>query len=256
MWIYRLPDFGLTLMFAGGFAVLAALMPTLFHRVLRIPVVAQRDAVAFEAYKTLVTITALVLAFSLLQAQINFRNVGERLDREASNLVQFDTMATRFGTPDAAALHPLVKRYLRTVLGEEWKRQDAGDGSPQAEAMLERIEQRVMALEPGTARQRVLYGMLLRTLDDLKDQRDARLAAATTALPSAFWQTVQGLFLLLLIFAGFMPATLERRLYLGSQAAALGLLASLVVIIDHPLSGQTSLGPEPLMHAQMLIDRY
>ena len=86
-----------------------------------------------------------------------------------------------------------------------------------------------------------------RLLDNVSDAREARLASASWALPGLFWWTVLALMALLIGLSALMERTPERTLAMSGVAISLSLMLALVIVIDGPFDGETSVQPTAIM---------
>ena len=87
---------------------------------------------------------------------------------------------------------------------------------------------------------------MLKSLDVIAESRESRLDAAKIALPTVYWIVVWFAMCVLVVASGTVVRTPFRTLFLASQAAVLGAFIGVGFITDHPLKGQTSVGPDAL----------
>jgi hypothetical protein len=117
-WIYGLPDLGIVLLFGLVGACLLAGVPFLREKLLRIKVPSAHSEATDKALGVVTSFTGVVLAFSLVQAHGNLRNLEVQVGVEAHNLAQLDRLILRYGDPATdpirAALHDYAKSIVRT----------------------------------------------------------------------------------------------------------------------------------------------
>jgi hypothetical protein len=118
-----------------------------------------------------------------------------------------------------------------------------GRRSETVERLYNELALGVRQLEPLKQREQSLYNELLRSVDELGDLREARVAATALGVPALYWWTLAALFTLLALIALMMPATLERALTLGGLVCATGLMLTMVIITDGPFEGQARVLP-------------
>jgi len=92
-------------------ATLAVGVPLLREKLLRIHVPPEQCDTTRNAFTVVIGFTGLVLAFSLVQAQINLRNLEAQVGTEAHNLAQMDRFLVRFGDPQNAVLRASLRDY-------------------------------------------------------------------------------------------------------------------------------------------------
>ena len=181
------------------------------HRVLGFPTPPEQGGNAWDAYRVVVSLTALVLAFSLVQAQTNSRNVEAELRHEASTLVEAAHDLQRLGA-EAAGLRAMLLDYGRTIIGEEWLLLTAGGRSQRADGLLVALERATRVIAPrgqaaAGAGAAPRPGDFVWRLERLSDLREERITSATLRLPHAFWRALAALVLVTIVLAGAMPWT-------------------------------------------------
>ena len=68
-------------------------------------------------------------------------------------------------------------------------------------------------------------------------------------MPPVFWDAVLVLAGLMLVLAGLVDREAEGRLTIEMGGIAIALLLALVIIIDGPFKGESSVSPEPIQKA-------
>lgn len=248
-WIYEFPDDAII-----GLAVLAvtgttALALVLVRSVLRVRLKPDQGKEVMDAYRSVVSLTALVLAFSLVQAMLNLRRVESDVRREAAELVAADHALLHMGDAQAGALRALLLGYARTVLTEEWPMLVARGRSAEAGAALAtmlRVNRAAAASNPERAATHTAFG---RQIDELSDLREARITAAALQLPRAFWRATGVLLMLGILLVSVVPWTVQHLLSALVLSAVLGVLVALVAIVDVPFRGESGVKPTELRRA-------
>jgi hypothetical protein len=246
-WIYDIPNIGVTLLFGIAGACLLAGAPFLREKVLRIRVPSAYSEATDKALAVVISFTGVVLAFLLVQATGNLRNLETQVATEAHNIEQMDRLFLRSGDPAISALRGALRDYANSIVRDEWPELRKGRSSEQTTALFRPISRGTFAIEPPPGRQSLIYAEILKKVDELSAEREARIVAATKLeLPSIFWETIIGLLTILLLLATFSECTFGRAVALGCQGFGLALLVALVFIFDEPFKGQTSVSPEPI----------
>ena len=245
-WLYALPDAAIILGFAlvlGG-AVAGLPFAIGIFPVLR-PSSENTDFI-LRIQSTLFTMTGFALAFTLVQAQGNFRRVEAIVQAEASQINTLDRMLTRYGDPSVAAIRPALLAYANSIVKEEWPKMANETGHDATLRAFVPVAREVTAIDAAPGRQTSLYSEMLKSLDVIAESRESRLDAAKIALPTVYWIVVWFAMCVLVVASGTVVRTPFRTLFLASQAAVLGAFIGVVFITDHPLKGQTSVGPDAL----------
>jgi hypothetical protein len=210
-----------------------------------------RDTAAFDAYKAVMAMAGVVLAFSLVQANANLREAETMVARETAAFAQVDRALLRFGGPDMAAIRALLAAYGESRVRIEWPSLASVGRDAGTDDRYTALSRAARAIEPASMRQQALYADLLRGLDDLSEDRELLIQDAKTELPVFFWIVSCGFLALGLVLALLTDATLNRAVSLGGVAAGVGLLMAFVMIVDQPFRGETSVSPAPI---QTMLD--
>ncbi len=251
-WIYTLPDDGITVLLVVavvGADAVAALAYRLFTRAWLPPTSA---GLLLNSFRLVITLTALVLAFSLVQAQTNLREIQTLLTREASALDLAERESQHLDGQAAADLRVRLIDYGRAIITNEWPLLARGQRSTRLNNTYADLMHLSASIEQNTGRQDVAYNDLLKNLDLLAYLRDERITAATNRLPAAFWHAIEAMTLVSVLLAAAIPATLPHRLSTLLPSAALAVLIALVIIVDVPFQGQSAIRPTEL---QQVLDQ-
>jgi hypothetical protein len=199
-----------------------------------------------RAQSTLITVTGIVLAFSLVQAQGNLRQAEELVAKEASTLNTLDRLLLRYGD-QAAALRPLLWTYTTSVIEDEWPALRDGQRSPDTGLKLAPLSRAVFQLDPQPGRQVTIYGEMIKSIDEIVDEREQRVSTANLQLHSEFWLVTFLLGLILVALSTVIEAVAYHTLSIAAQGLALALLAALVFCSDGPFKGNISVSPAPII---------
>ena len=208
---------------------------------------------ASDAYKAVASSMIFVLAFAVYQVQANFRNAEISVEKEAVQLNLMDRSLLRYGAPEALALRGLELEYAQLVIDKEWPLMQKFSRSDQVDATFDKLTASLKVLMPQNPNQQAQLSAFQRTLDETSDLREARLSMTSKSLPSLYWWTIAGLLVLLVVLVTFTNATWDKLPGHAGQICAVGLLLSLVIIIDGPFRGDTNVGPEAISQVVKVI---
>ena len=251
-WLYDLPNSCIVALF--GLIGAALFVGVLFLRVklFRFQTHADHAKAAHDALAVVIGFAGLILAFSLVQEQINVRNLEAGVGTEADNLSQLDRLLVRFGNPGDDALRLSLREYANSIVNDEWPEQSKGGASGRTAKLFRELSENVSAIDPTPGRQSLMYTEMLKKIDELNLARAARLVAADNIkLAPIFWETIGFLILTLLVLASFSESTfsLGGAMALACQGFAVTLLVSLVFIYDRPFKDKTTLSSKPIVNA-------
>lgn len=242
--LYSLPDLSVAVLFSVVIAVAFSLAPLLRARLFG--EVSENSAEHARTTMTAITgFTGAVLAFSLVQAQGNLRAVEKTVTTEAMQLLQMDRILANYGDGQVVAIRIALRTYAQSVVADEWPKLSAGGDSQVTADLFRSLSQKMLAIEPASARQNIIYGDLVKMVDQLAESRQDRLSATDLALPPIYWETIGFLMVLLIGFSAFVEP--RRAVSLGGLGVGLALLITLVFIFDQPFLGNISVTPDPMV---------
>ena len=253
--IHRLPDVAILCLVVLVVAGLSMAAPHVGRRGLRLRVNASRSEATLDAYKAVMTMTGVVLAFALVEANGNLHAIEGLVAREGAALAAADRALLRSGNPQLAVLRPSLAAYGRSVVEDEWPLLAEVERSDATDDAYDEISKRARAVSPTDARQQAMFAELLKALDDLADLREQRIAESEADLPPFFWVAAAGLLLVAFVLALLTADTLATSVSLGAAAAAVALVFSFVAIVDQPFEGETSVKPKEIVKALALNAR-
>ena len=253
--LHLLPDIAILIIVVGVVSGVAMLAPHLAQRVLRIRAEETRHAAALDAFKAVMGMTGVVLAFALVEANNNLHAIEGIVGKEAAAIAATDRALLRSGNPDLVALRPALAAYGTSVIEDEWPVLAEEDRSEETDSAYNTLSRQARAVTPADARQQSMFAELLKDLDDMADLREQRLADADSDLPIFFWVTAGGLLGVALVLGLMADATLAVTVTLGATAAAVALVLAFVIIVDQPFEGETSVTPKEIAKALALNAR-
>ena len=241
-------DFAILAIVAALFAAFGLAVSWLAHHVwFRFwPVRGEEDHKLADTVQTsLLGFSAFVLALATTSVLSNLSHVEESALQEAANVRSLDRELALQGAP-AAAARQAIADYARHVATDEWPRLARADPSlsPLAGQDLDRLWEEIRKLQrlEGTMTTRIRE-VLDKYQGAIADARVQRLAEATKSIPSIFW-------VIIVVFVGaaaFMNGRNTLHRY-GLQVmvlhmAAIGMVVALILIVDNPFRGSTSVDP-------------
>ncbi len=246
--LYSIPEAFLLALSALLFAALILVLPLLVQR---LPLLRGSDANSeflARMQAPLFTMTALVLAFTLVQAEANFRYVDSQVTAEASQINQLDRLLTRYGTEEAGKVRPMLHAYARSIVTDEWPQMLKDGRSEKTRLAFSSVSQGVMAFEPQPGRQSLIYAEMLKQLDAIAQARETRLDNVEVGLPAIYWEVIAFAVVILLVVTSTFVQTPYRRAVLTAQMSLLGAFVGLTFLMDQPFKGETAIFPGPIEH--------
>ena len=135
---------------------LAMAAPHVGRHALRLPENKDRGDAAFDAYKAIMSMVGVVLAFSLVQANGVLHEVGSLVGKEAAALEATDRVLLRIGKPEWVALRPGLAIYAQTLIEKEWPLLSTGQRSDAADNAYTAVSKAARGIPPDDARQQAM----------------------------------------------------------------------------------------------------
>lgn len=253
--IHLLPNLAILTLTVAIFAGAAFASPFL-GCLLRLRHDKERDEASFDAFKAVMAMAGVVLAFSLVQAESNLRADQAVAGREASAMMITDRVLFRIGDAQMVKYRPLLRGFGQSQVNQEWPSLVAGQGrSVATDIAFNRLSKAVRSYEPQTKGQEIMYAEIIKAMDDMSDARETLVQDSTAQLPPFFWVMALSFILLGLVMGLFCEASITRATALGGTAAGIGLLMSFVMTVDAPFHGETSVKPRVIQNVLLLNAR-
>ena len=244
--LHELPNIGIMAVIVGTLLLAVIMGPLITHRILGLQASDKRSSGALDAFKAIAAWAALVIVFSLVQAQGNLRLTEADINKEASAFNNMDRVLLRSGDPTFVNLRPALHAYGRAVIDKEWPLLAHGGRAPEANNAFAVLSRAGYAFQATNSREEAMFGQYVQRMNELSDLRNTRLNNSDLSLPSLFWATICMLLLLMVVLASLVTPAPERTVQVLGMIIALGILLSQVVIVDLPFSGETSASPGPI----------
>ena len=247
--LYMLPDWLIVVVFLA-FAIAAAFtLRRLVHAVVPFGDETRAFDLVMRILPTILTLTAFVLVFVIVQAQAQFGRAEGIVINEATAIEHLDRALERLNPETTAPARRALYAYAVSLVQEEWPYMQGGGnglGHPQTQKSFEAFEQIYAVMTPAQGRDMALFNDIIRLSDTVEEVRDMRLRQASVAIPPLLWGVIAAMFLLVLGLGGFFPTSLMHNVMLSCIAAVPGVLIALLFILDHPFMGNTSVQPDTI----------
>ena len=251
VFLYSLSDLSVAIAFGSIFALVFIATPLIRARLFG-PVNMASSENARATVTAITGFTGALLAFSLVQAQGNLRSVEKTVASEAMQINQLDRLLMSYGDVTVGSFRETVRAYVESIVSEEWPKLSQHGSSRRTADLFRALALEILTIRPASARETVIYGDLVKIVDQLAESRQERLTATDLALPPIYWQVIGSLVVLIVAFSAFVEP--HRAISLGGLGAGLALLIALVFIFDQPFLGDVSVTPAALVHVLQVMD--
>lgn len=200
----------------------------------------------------------LIVGFSAYLVSYQYDTAQKTAQGEAGSVEEIHRVAEGFPEAKRLEVQKLAETYARTVVEEGWPLMREGRVSARAGGTADELRRGVVAFEPRTEREDVLYSQALTLVGDLDQYRAQRLLEVREGIPSILW--------IVLIFGGvvtvcftYLLGVKTERLHLGMILAytlVLALILYTIRALDYPFDGLVQVGPEAFEAALSRMQSY
>ena len=229
-----------------GALVVASLAVVLVHRYWSHEERRKHTDVAGFIFAGVAVLYAVMVGFVVLVGWEGLNSARATTYSEANQLANVYWASRNLPPPQGPAIAGLTVAYAHTVVDTEWPLMDRGETSPQAQAILNQIRDRVFAFQPRTGQQQALYEQALANVNDLSAARRTRLVSMSETVPEPLWVA--------LIFGGVITVAFCLLFGLENQPVHIAMVAGVAALVtislllvkdmQHPFAGDPHIGPE------------
>ena len=178
----------------------------------------------------------ILIAFAAVQVWQDFAEAGNAVHREAASAAQLYRDLATYG-PETVEARADLRRYVTSVVTDEWPLLAKGEGSAATEHALFGLFDSVGGLRPKDGRDSAIYSEVFANLNELVELRRDRLIHSKSGMPMILW--IVGLVgsILIVAYTATFPQTLTNRLMIAGISVALGLVFLFILIVDQPFAG-------------------
>jgi hypothetical protein len=256
MWMYTLPLWVLAALIVGT-SVAVAWSACLTARRLHWVIPPDDQGPAGVLHGFVGVLYAVALALIVVNVQGSYAQVEQAVMHEASAAGNLYRDLDGIGEPARTTFQMLTREYLDSAIAVEWPLQQRGEVSEATWAIVDKLAHDVAVLWPAAEHDRALMPELLTDISQLLDRRRERLFVGQQGIGTTLWIViVLGSIVTIGYACAFQIHSLRTHLAVtGLMAVMFGLMAFLIVAMDHPLWGHLSVGPDALVSTRANIAR-
>ena len=189
---------------------------------------------------TLVSISAILLAFTLIQAIGTTQKIDNQIANEVTIMELLDEKLLILKIDSVGKIRAGLLAYVRSVVEDEWKTMAALEDYPKTQKLYDDILHEVYAVKPNNSLEGEVLSEIRSILDDLTKARYMRLSLAGKNMPKIFWVGIMFLFTVNIVQFFFLTNRSNYSSFiLTLHMSSLGILLGLVFIYDHPFIGES-----------------
>lgn len=181
----------------------------------------------------------ILIAFAGVQVWQDFADAQNGVHREAAAAAELYRDLTTYG-PETMQARQDLRRYVSSVVRDEWPYLAHGEASPATEVALARLFETIGRIRPKDNRDSTIYAAAFDNLNDLVGLRRDRLIHSQSGMPMILWVVgLVGSILIVAYTATFRP-TRTKVMMIAGISLALGLVFLFIIVVDRPYMGEFS----------------
>ena len=207
----------------------------------------ENNVVATVMATAVATIFAVLSGFVVVTLYTTAENATQATHQETGSLLDVYRESTAMSFVLATTIQADVLSYSKLVVADEYPAMARGGSSRQAEDAASQIFTDLSAFQPTNQAQSNLMQEALAQYDAFLQARRSRLALAESSLPGMLWLSIIASAGLTIAFSWFFGQDrLRAQLFMtGGVAALVGIMLFLIVVLNHPFTGDYSVSSLP-----------
>ncbi|WP_394840984.1 extracellular solute-binding protein [Pendulispora brunnea] len=205
------------------------------------------DAIVSSSFATVGGVYGLIAGFLIVMVWQSYSDTGVVVAREANAIADLERMSRGFPVTVQLQIQQASRRYVRSVVKEEWPLMAKGEQSQSADDALAALWSAYTEIE-GRQRGSSLYDQSVRRLNEVDDNRRLRLLASRDGVPVPLWIILWGGGIGTLIIGCLFEAGnfVVHRALITFLAAILSFSLYLISALEHPFDNRLPTSAEPL----------
>jgi Protein of unknown function (DUF4239) len=253
-WIYDIPRWGGTLLFAAAFVGFTWLGLVLIRPWVRRHVADQPDwnALIGAILAAFVVFYGITLALIAVSSYQSFAGVNQGVGREAAALGTLYRAVSNYPEPIRGELQTMLRDYTRYVIEEAWPTQKRGVIPEGGTVRVTAFEEKLLSFQPQTRGEEILHTETLREFDEFSDDRQLRLESISAGLPDVLWFLVAGGAVVnaVLICLFDVKRLSVHLLLVGLMSLFVSQMVFMIVAMDKPYRGEVSVSSDAFQLVQ------
>lgn len=227
--------------------VLALLGPIVLRRWLGYERLAINNEIAGFKFATIGVIYSVLVAFAVIVVWEKFNDAENAVVQEAAAAATLYQL-TAGAEPATVAARAALRGYLKTVVEDEWPAMAKGGETAGAGKALDALYAATLNMGADGTRPPTILGEMLKQLDAVTQARRTRLHLAAGVVPGIIWMVLAFGAALTVGFTFFFGAeNLHAQVLMTGVLSFLVFMGIMVIVsIDHPFTGPSSVDAEPL----------
>jgi len=200
--------------------------------------------VATLLFRAVGILLGLMLSMNFANVRTEFVKIQDSVELEAKEIGELASDFKRFGSVDAAKLHSKLLTYVRVVIEDEWPRLAKNSQSRKAQELFLEVEDDILALKPESQYQKDLKARLMNDIDEISDNRAARIYGGNVSLNWFIVVVLIGFFMSTFLLCA-NPLRLPTLIFISCYSAFIGIVLYSILALNQPYQGISHVSVKP-----------
>lgn len=211
------------------------------------------DMIGFSL-QSFAALYGILLGLLAVEAYQDFSEVKEAVSKKALTLTTLHHDLGGLPAPLRMELQRDLHEYAVEAVETHWPKDLEAPTPTGASPTLRRMLAKLLAFQPSTKSEELVYGEAFRQVNTLIEQRRLLLSSEGDGIPAAMWAVVYlGAFLYVLLMCLF-DMELHVHVLLGATTALfLGAAVFLIAALDNPFRGGVTVDPAPILFVRDIV---
>lgn len=243
----RSPDAAIAVTLFTGFALAGIGVSAASYRFFGRHLAGDHTELVDSVEKSIFAFIIFVLALTLAEVRSNFSKSDDNVVVEAFAIRHVVMDLELEPSSGAAKERAALIAYAQAVVDDDWRTLADADPrlAPEATARLDELRALIRADAAANGRTTHI-DRVWSAINNLENYRQLRLQEATASAPTVFWRVTLLLMLTGAVMTGRARLDWRRAVILSGYFGALGLIIALILMLDRPFRGDTSVSAAPI----------
>jgi hypothetical protein len=206
------------------------------------------DMIGFSL-QSFAALYGILLGLLAVEAYQDYSAAKDAVSRKALTFATLHHDLSGFPMPLRAQLQSDLHDYAVEALETHWPKDPTAASPVGPSPTLRRMLAKVLAFEPTTKSEALVYGEVFRQINVMIEQRRLLLSSEDAGIPAPLWSVVfLGAFLYTLLMCLFDMELHLHVLLAATTALFLGAVVFLIAALDNPFRGGVTIDAAPIIH--------
>ena len=194
-------------------------------------------------FRTSASLLALLLSFTFASQRVDYYNIKQSLESEASQIVDIHTDLELFNTQEAEKIRRKMHDYIGVILNEGWKSITENPFQSRTYLQFFEIYQDIHHLEAVNNYQNQLKSNLIVDIDEISDFMQVRIYKTRPEVPYLLYIALFGFGVVMIFFSVYNTDRVSISL-ISLYNSFIGLILYFIILMNNPFIGPIQIQPE------------